>query len=130
MLLLDICRTFFVFYGSYDLFQQCFHGLHTINVCDCVRVVQENNILNILFSDKLVKAAFEFRIFGKIPVIHNINMLIMIHQEWNKGVAVGFLHNSTGRAIIKGWGCQYRQMVHRRQQRHCILMQSHIRIHR
>ena len=70
MLLLDICRTFFVFYGSYALFQQCFHGLHTINVCDCVRVVQENNILNILFSDKLVKAAFEFRIFGKIPVIH------------------------------------------------------------
>lgn len=96
-------QNLFVFYGSYDLFQQCFHGLHTINVCDCVRVVQENNILNILFCDKLVKAAFEFRIFGKIPVIHNINMLIMIHQEWNKGVAVGFLHNSTGRAIIKGW---------------------------
>ena len=36
---------------------------------------------------------------GIIPIIYNVGIFIMIHQEGGKGIAIGFLDQKAGRAV-------------------------------
>ena len=68
-----IGRLFLVKHGAHlSCFFTVGHGFY---------VIDKNHIVYIIFGDKLINTVVVLWIFIEITVIHNINMLIMIHKE-------------------------------------------------
>ena len=62
--------------------------------------VNKNNIRYIIFCDQFINIIVVFAIVFKVPVIYNINVLIVIRQEGDKCVAEGFFNDNAGRILI------------------------------
>ena len=74
------------------------HQLHGAFVADSADVVDKEDVINLVFVHHLGQRTLIYIL--DVAIVHDVDILVVLHQEGGKGVAEGLLDEHDGFAIL------------------------------